>query len=355
MFVKRVMLIALGVLVMSGVLARWAGADSNCKPNRATCRTNGQCCSGVCAAGLCAAPATTTSTAAVSTTTTSTSTTTTSTAATVCGTGTVLVGNECQPNYTAICGTGTQLVNGQCVPEGTCPPPSCGDGIVDFDAGEACDDGNVVTETQCPYGTATCTGCNADCSAEISLTGPYCSDGTTTCPEVCDDGNTDACGTCSATCSAQQPAAHATGLIVAVDGASLADGETFTLDDGIGTVVTFEFDVASDGVEDGNTAINVSGAEPASSMATKIQAAINDHPDLQIDAEAISNVVSLTNQRASSLGNEPIVRNVSDPDFFVTGMGGGAGGDCGEGVGCATDSDCTPGLVCVNNTCNPEP
>jgi cysteine-rich repeat protein len=85
----------------------------------------------------------------------------------------------------------------------------CGNGIVE--GSEACDDGNTSTETQCPYGTATCTRCNATCTTVLRLTGPTCGDGTVNGPEICDDGNTSTetqcpygigtCTRCSADCS----------------------------------------------------------------------------------------------------------------------------------------------------------
>ena len=336
---QRVTLMALVALATSGTLGRPAGADNSCKPNHATCRMNAQCCSGMCTAGLCAAPATTTSTSSTSTTT---STTTTTTPPTVCGAGTVLVGNECQPDYAAICGTGTQLVGGQCVPEMT-PPSSCGNGILD--AGEECDDGNVVTESQCPYGEATCTVCAADCTL-VERTGPFCGDGIVTDCEACDDGNA-SCGLCSADCRELFQLASATGWILAVDGASLVDGETFTLDDGTGTVATFEFDLAGDGVGAGNSAINVLASDSAPSVANRIRSAISNSA-LQIDAVRTNNLVSLVNLHQSSLGNKPIIETVSDPDFLVSGMGGGAGADCLLDEACSTNGDCASGLCEIN-------
>jgi cysteine-rich repeat protein len=327
---------ALLALAASGALDRPAGADTSCKPNRATCRKDVQCCSGICAAGLCAAPATTTSTSSTSTTTT--------TPPTVCGAGTVLVGNECQPDYAAICGTGTQLVAGQCLPEVT-PPPSCGDGNLDPD--EECDDGNVITEAECPYGEVICNVCAADCTF-VERTGPFCGDGIVTNCEVCDDGNP-SCGTCGADCRELFQLASATGWILAVDGASLVDGETFTLDDGMGTVAAFEFDLASDGVENGNTAIDVSASDPADLVANRIRVAIINSA-LQIDAERINNLVTLVNQHQSNLGNKPISETVSNADFLVTGMQGGAGGDCLLAEECGTDGDCASGL-CESNMC----
>jgi hypothetical protein len=45
----------------------------------------------------------------------------------------------------------------------------CGDGV--RAAGEACDDGNTVTEAACPDGVASCTACSATCSSVLSLDG----------------------------------------------------------------------------------------------------------------------------------------------------------------------------------------
>ena len=86
----------------------------------------------------------------------------------------------------------------------------CGDGVVS--GGEACDDGNTVTEASCPYGVRNCTACNATCSATLNLTGDFCGDNRVTGAEVCDDGNnvtetscpygSPNCSVCNATCTA---------------------------------------------------------------------------------------------------------------------------------------------------------
>ena len=77
----------------------------------------------------------------------------------------------------------------------------CGNMIPEL--GEACDDGNTITELPCAYGLKTC-GCNSTCTAKV--TGPFCGDGVRQFKfEACDDGNalnTDGClNTCKlATC-----------------------------------------------------------------------------------------------------------------------------------------------------------
>lgn len=89
---------------------------------------------------------------------------------------------------------------------------TCGNAIRDLGKNEACDDGNTTTETSCPYGTASCIRCNSNCTQEVTLAGYYCGDGITNAPtEVCDDGNsttetacpygTGSCTRCNANCS----------------------------------------------------------------------------------------------------------------------------------------------------------
>ena len=79
------------------------------------------------------------------------------------------------------------------------PPAICGNGIPE--PGEACDDGNTVTEVACGYGEPTCQGCDATCTAVVDLTGPYCGDGTTQSPEEeCDGGGPFAVAPCCDHC-----------------------------------------------------------------------------------------------------------------------------------------------------------
>ncbi len=89
------------------------------------------------------------------------------------------------------------------------PSATCGNGMKEV--GEACDDGNSITEFTCPYGTTSCIACNATCTATLNLSGPYCGDNAVSHGEVCDDSNsiteftcpygTPNCIACNATCT----------------------------------------------------------------------------------------------------------------------------------------------------------
>ncbi|WP_208729759.1 DUF4215 domain-containing protein [Corallococcus exercitus] len=96
------------------------------------------------------------------------------------------------------CGDGLRQGREQCDTQGesstcniNCTLPTCGDTLLNAAAGEQCEDGNTVTETTCPYGTARCLGCSADCRSILNLTGNVCGDGIKSADhEACDDGNT---------------------------------------------------------------------------------------------------------------------------------------------------------------------
>ncbi|QRK11816.1 DUF4215 domain-containing protein [Archangium violaceum] len=224
----------------------------------------------------------------------------------------------------------------------------CGDGV--RGPGEVCDDGNTTTETACPYGTPTCTACNATCSAVLNLMGGYCGDGTVNGGEVCDDGNTLACGTCDAACSANQ-LAKASGQISITDVSSLKDRETFTLNDGIHPPVVFEFD-NNGSVSSPRIRVNIAGLSTSTEAALSIVTAINGvGTELQISATSSGNIVTLTNDMHGTFGNTLITETVTGSGFRVNGMSGGAGYDCPEGTRCAVDADCDiGGLVCRPDT-----
>ena len=79
----------------------------------------------------------------------------------------------------------------------SCAVAACGDGLVQAGV-EGCDDGNVLTE-ECNYGAASCTICNATCVSAAGET-DLCGDGTLDAAEFCDDGNTDNDDSCSNSC-----------------------------------------------------------------------------------------------------------------------------------------------------------
>ncbi len=222
---------------------------------------------------------------------------------------------------------------------------SCGDG--QRSASEACDDGNTVTETECPYGTASCTFCDASCTSTLLLTGPYCGDGLRSASEACDDGNTLACGTCSATCQ-QAQFAPATGRITPVAGSSLVDGETFTLNDGFNPSRVYEFD-KNGSVAGGRVPVSIGSTFTLAQVASAIASAINSQADVAVGIMASSasgSTVELTHLRPGTRGNQPLFESVTNADFRVSGMAGGAGSDCASGTGCTRTEDCAFGLEC---------
>ncbi len=225
--------------------------------------------------------------------------------------------------------------------------PYCGDGIAN--GAEVCDDGNTVTETQCSYGTATCSACSAACDTALSLTGPYCGDGVQNGSEVCDDGNVSACGTCSATCT-QVQSSKATGSIIVLDASRIVDSDPLMIDDGINGNVTFEFDADGEVAPD-NIRVILSGSN--STLAGRVASAINGSL-LMITANTSGNAVTLVHDQSTVLGNRAILSGASSTFLAISGMSGGAGGDCGGGVGCTRNEDCAIGLVCrPNHTCGP--
>jgi cysteine-rich repeat protein len=227
--------------------------------------------------------------------------------------------------------------------------PFCGDDVVN--GPEACDLGTKNGAASCDYGTASCSGCNAACTVVTSLTGNTCGDGNVDAThESCDDRNTSACGTCSADCRTAVAGGQATGLLITPGGASLSDGDTFTISDGINAAVTFEF---TNGTASGsNIKITHPSSNTANAQANQIVSAINGQ-SFNINATQLSGgIVSLTNTRKTSFGNVAIVTSASlqsNPDWGNSGMSGGAAGDCLTGTSCSVNDDCKSG-TCVNAT-----
>jgi cysteine-rich repeat protein len=246
------------------------------------------------------------------------------------------------PTYEGLqCGAGDRCPDDHACLDGMCVENrgECGDGFPA--APEACDDGNRVNETECPYGMATCVSCNADCNGTLPLVGKRCGDGMIDAThEVCDDGNADDCGSCSDDCQAAQVPTAATGMLMNVASLSSAnEGQTFTLLDGV-RIDRLRFEIDTDGTAQPGIRVNITGGPVAG-----VVAAINSSP-IMIDAsDADGGNVRLVNQLLSGRGNQPVETNIPAP-FTVVGMLGGAGGDCPAGTGCTA-----PG-VCFSNGCN---
>jgi hypothetical protein len=72
-------------------------------------------------------------------------------------------------------------------------------------------------------------------------------------------------------------------------------------------------------------------------------------------ASGTGGIVLLTHDDATTLGNIAITETVADVDYAVSGMTGGAGGNCATGQECQQNIDCEPKpgatASCVMNTC----
>jgi hypothetical protein len=194
--------------------------------------------------------------------------------------------------------------------------------------------------------------CAADCQSQPSRTGLFCGDGTTTAPiEGCDDHNSMACGTCDSSCNMTTSRA-ATGFIVSGAHGDYGDGETMTLDDGLGTTIVLEFDTNNMLTDIAHERVAVGTNDDAATLAGKIEGAING-TTIRITATATAALVTLVNQRKTTRGNQAITTTVNDNDVAITDMTGGLGGDCAAGVGCNTNDDCNSGSCNTSmHTCN---
>ena len=107
-------------------------------------------------------------------------------------------------------------------------------------------------------------------------------------------------------------------------GADLADGETFTLGDGVNPATVFEFDSVG-GVGGSNVAVPFTAGDDAAAVKASIISAVNGVlADLAVTAsDGGTYVVSLLNDAVGSMGNVAITHTVSTPKFVATGMAGG--------------------------------
>ena len=133
--------------------------------------------------------------------------------------------------------------------------------------------------------------------------------------------------------------------------------DTFTLSDGINTAaVTFQYINSNNSEEPtgDNVGIDIAGLSPndVGGLRTRTRDAINDvEATLLITATNSGNSsVNLRHDRFTSRGNIAIAETVSDNSFDVTGMSGGAGGDCAALQPCRSGADCVSG-TCTANVC----
>ncbi len=117
--------------------------------------------------------------------------------------------------FTVLCGDDITDAGEECDDGGEsatcdidCTNVICGDGILNFTAGEACDDGNINN----------CDSCHNDCSATVL----NCGDGILDQCESCDDGNNDHCDGCSEDCQLENNCDD--GMACSVDSCDLALG-----------------------------------------------------------------------------------------------------------------------------------
>lgn len=122
----------------------------------------------------------------------------------------------------------------------------------------------------------------------------------------------------------------ATGAIQAVAKAVLVDGETVTLDDGVNSPTTFEFDTVPDGASGFNVAVDVSAAVTDVDVATAMVTAINGVGLLGLTASnggGTLSIVTIVNDETGVLGNVTTwLKTVSDGGFVVTQPTGGIDG-----------------------------
>lgn len=119
----------------------------------------------------------------------------------------------------------------------------------------------------------------------------------------------------------------AVGSMRVVSGAFLIDGENFVLDDGVNPAVTFEFDDDAS-VVDTPTLRGVAfvAADSDQTIRDAVAAAIAAAPTMDIQSAPGGiglNTLDLANTTAGAAGNVTITSTVADPEWSVTGMGGG--------------------------------
>ncbi|HEX3479348.1 MAG TPA: hypothetical protein VHT91_30200, partial [Kofleriaceae bacterium] len=157
--------------------------------------------------------------------------------------------------------------------------------------------------------------------------------------------------------------AHSTVQTSDADPTHIQTGQSFTLDDGFGKSITFEF------VKEGDTLMNANDtpisfkqsptADGPATIATNMTTAINGVTGFGItaavSASQADNVI-LTNRRKSTNGNTTItVNGLAAFVFGLNGtankMDGGLAGNCPAPTGCVFPDDCETGVCGSNGKC----
>jgi cysteine-rich repeat protein len=239
------------------------------------------------------------------------------------------------------CDDGNDINEDNCT--NSCRDNFCGDGYVDSEEPriEECDPGLPDGGLNTDGGPPNTASCNSNCTIS------RCGDGfvNPAANEICDDGNTDACGTCSPNCQqAQLILARATGTITVT--ATVNDGATLTINDGINSVLFSEFDTDGSCISTSDRiCINVPGAT-TNDVAARIAAAINSRGvRLLVMANQSSNQVQLTHDLEGQIGNgvDPYAIVTLSPGVMglaLLNLSDGTGYDCPTATGCVRNEDC---------------
>tara|TARA_Y100000310_G_scaffold328163_1_gene395806 strand:- start:13574 stop:16222 length:2649 start_codon:yes stop_codon:yes gene_type:complete len=138
------------------------------------------------------------------------------------------------------------------------------------------------------------------------------------------------------TLSVRHVATAAARALTCVAKASLVDGETVTIGDGV-TSVIFEFDLPPDGVGGGNTVVDVSADTTDAEVAARLGAAIDASAlDISVASYAVG-VINLVHDTAGAAGTITIADTVVNAGF--------AAGALTDGVDAATVTDNSDGAL----------
>ena len=253
-----------------------------------------------------------------------------------------------------LCGMDEYVMSGMCTP---CAPGFTNPAGDDPTMGDtSCTpllcamDQRVMSNACVPCAVGFTNPAGDDASGPDTSCAPICGDAMVLGGEVCDDGNADACGTCSDDCGATQPITPASAMITFARASDLVDGDNFTIDDGTMSA-TFEYDTAIDGVMPGNVAVDLSGTTTRMQVRARTVLAIATTTLTFTATDVGSTQTLLTNTSPGAAGNTATVNNVATSVFAIDAMfSGGMGLACPTGTGCVAAADCAS-LVCDVGVC----